>query len=325
MRVHRKEFAWRLHDDSPEPLDARHLLHFATIVDRGGITKAAVALGASISSLTRSIADLESQFCTKLLIRQGQGMALTDAGSRLHSHTVGILASVRSAIAEVREVATHPTTMVNLAMPPTTSALLAAPVALRFLAELPSAKLRFSDGFSGHIREWLSTGRVDVGLLYSTSSVLGEQLWKEDMYLIGHPDYLSGSGRECRFRDLGDMPLILPSPQHGLRQLIDRHAQKHGVALRIAAEVDSLATIIDLVELQLGLTILPMAALSRCGQRGLKQVQIVEPRVWRTIVLASSPTKAISDASRALIDIIRSEAEAIREGRGSKFGILDRA
>lgn len=325
MRVHRKEFAGRFHEDLPEPLDVRHLIHFATIVDRGGITKAATALGTSTSSLTRSIADLESQFCTKLLIRRGQGMALTPAGSRLHSHAAGILGSVRSAVAEVRRVADSPTTIVNLGMPPTTAALLAAPVALRFLAELPSSRLRFADGFSGHIREWLSTGRVDVGLLYSTSSVLGEQLWTEDLYLIGHPDLLSGSEWQRRFCDLADVPLILPSPQHGLRQLIDRFAQKHGVALRITAEVDSLTTIIDLIELRLGLTILPMAALSRRGQSGLKLVPIAEPKLQRTIVLASSSTKPISQASRTLIDIIRSEAETIRQKRGSKFGILERA
>lgn len=211
----------------------------------------------------------------------------------------------------MRRIAANPTTTTILGMPPTAGTVLANAVAMRFLQTLPNAKLKFTDGFSGHIREWLSAGRIDVGLLYSTSSLLGEKLWTEELHLIGHPDLLPDTGRDCRFRDLADMPMILPSPQHGLRQLINRNAQKHNVDLRVAVEVASLVTIVDLIEMRAGLTILPLAALDREVLRRLRVVRLVEPRFLRTIVLASSTNKPVSQASRALIDIIRREAESI--------------
>lgn len=312
MAVHRNDLNRAFREERPTPPDLQQLYRLVQIAKHGGIAKAAAALGTSTASLTRSIASLEAEFRAKLLVRHGQGMALTPAGVRLRDRSVEILSRVRSAQAEARHVAANPTTTTILGMPPTAAAMLANAVALRFRQTLPNAKLKFSDGFSGHIREWLASGRIDVGLLYGTSGVLGDMLWREELHLIGHPQILAGLGHRCKFRELAELPLILPSPQHGLRQLVNKHAQSHEVDLRVAVEVDSLATIVDLIQIKSGVTILPAAALDRRALDRLRVVRIAEPRIVRVIVLASSTNKPVSQAARTLIDIIHREAESVR-------------
>jgi LysR family nitrogen assimilation transcriptional regulator len=312
LALHRNDSDRALREQGPSPPGLQQLFRLVQVAKHGGIARAAAALGTSTASLTRSIAALESEFQAKLLVHHGQGMALTPAGVRLMDHSVEILSRVQRAQADARHIAANPTTTTVLGMPPTAAAMLANAVALRFLQTLPNAKLKFSDGFSGHIREWLAAGRIDVGLLYSTSGVLGEKLWQEELHLIGHADLLAGMAGKCRLRDLADLPLILPSPQHGLRQLLNRHTRSQGLNLRASVEVDSLATIVELIQMKSGATILPAAALNRHVLARLRVVRLVEPHILRTIVLASSTNKPVSQATRTLIDIIHREAESVR-------------
>lgn len=312
MALHRNEANRALCEQGPNPPGLQQLFRLVQVAKHGGIAKAAAALGTSTASLTRSIASLETEFQAKLVVRQGQGVALTAAGVRLMNHSVEILSRVQLAQADVRHIAANPATTTVLGMPPTAAAMLATAVALNFLQTLPNAKLKFSDGFSGHIREWLAAGRIDVGLVYSTPGVLGEKLWREELHLIGHADLLAGVAGKCRFREIADLPLVLPSPQHGLRQLLNRHAQSQGLDLRVSVEVDSLATIVDLIQMKSGVTILPAAALDRHVLARLRVVRLVEPRIVRTIVLASSTSKPVSQATHTLIDIIHREAESVR-------------
>ena len=62
-----------------------------------------------------------------------------------------------------------------LGLPPTAGAILSVPLIQRFRETYPRVKLKVQEGYSGHVLEWLSTGRIDVAVLYDapkTSTLL---------------------------------------------------------------------------------------------------------------------------------------------------------
>ncbi|MER6304669.1 LysR family transcriptional regulator [Streptomyces sp. NPDC001657] len=64
-------------------MDSRYLRAFVAVADHGGISSAAQALGYAQSSLSAQLKRLEADLGVSVLIRQGAGSVLSEAGARL--------------------------------------------------------------------------------------------------------------------------------------------------------------------------------------------------------------------------------------------------
>jgi len=80
-----------------ERMDIRHLRCLVEIVDRGGFTGAAAALGTTQPSVSRTLAALEDELSVRLLRRTSREVVLTAAGER-------VLARARRVLAEVDDL-----------------------------------------------------------------------------------------------------------------------------------------------------------------------------------------------------------------------------
>jgi LysR family nitrogen assimilation transcriptional regulator len=110
------------------------------------------------------------------------------------------------------------------------------------------------------------------------------------MCLMGAPGGPSDAARERSYsiRDLGDLPLILPSLAHNNRRLVEQAALEHGVRLRIKIEIDSVAFAKAMVEDGLGYTILTYAAVEEEVARGrLAAFAIMRPVLSTNVTLVT--------------------------------------
>ncbi|TCT08880.1 LysR substrate-binding domain-containing protein [Paralcaligenes ureilyticus] len=289
-------------------LNLEHLFWFTRIVEAGGLHRASTAFVVPLNILEQRVRDLGRELGVELFTIKGSTEVLTEAGTRLYEHAVDLLSRTRTACNQVERVARNPAEMAIVGLPPTLALSLTAAMSREFRKALPTAKLRFVEGMSGYIREWLATGRIDVGVLYDSPNVLGEKLWKEALYVIGDPSLLPENG-DFPFTGLGSLPLILPSPAHGLRLLINRYAEQHSMKLNVILEASSLNMTLDLVAQKLGCTILPHTVLcdTHPVYAGLRCRMLTNPSIYRGIVLATSTNKPVSPAIRALLQVARAE------------------
>ena len=166
------------------------------------------------------------------------------------------------------------------------------------------------EGYSGHVLEWLSTGRIDVAVLYDapkTSTLLTQPLIEEELLLIG-PANTPVSLREKPIQGsmLGELPLILPSHPHGLRVLVETLLGRIKVIPEVECEIDSLSATLDLVERGVGYGILPYASVIKQVRAGtLVVMPIVEPRMSRQLVLATSTQLPTTIATRSLARTVK--------------------
>ena len=101
--------------------------------------------------------------------------------------------------------------------------------------------------------------------------------------------------------DIPNAELVLPSPHHGLRSMIDRFMKSQGVTLNVVTEMDGLGQIKTLVARGSGHTILAPAAAIDFVERGdLIMAPIVEPKLIRPVYLVRNPAKSMSRASQEL-------------------------
>jgi LysR family nitrogen assimilation transcriptional regulator len=286
-------------------MEMKQLKYFLAVADLGSFSKAAVMLAAAQPVLSRQIRSLEEELGIELLYRNGRGIVLTEAGTAFVARARTILDTARLAAAEIDQMRGDPSGKIVIGLPPTAGAVLTVPLIQRFRKELPRVRLKVQEGYSGHVLEWLSTGRIDVAVLYNapkTSTLLTQPLIEEELLLIGPPTTPAAlRAGPVTGKDLAGLPMILPSHPHGLRVLLENLLAAHQVELNVEYEIDSFQACLGLVEEGLGYTVLPYAGVHRQVAAGqLVVTPIVEPRLARQLVLATSTQRPMTQTTRAL-------------------------
>lgn len=291
-------------------MEIKQLKYFLAVTELGTFSKAAVVLSVAQPVLSRQIRSLEEELGIELLYRNGRGIVITEAGKLLIDRARLILGEASAIATDIDSMRTSPSGKLILGLPPTAGAILSVPLIERFRETYPRVKLKVQEGYSGHVLEWLSTGRIDVAVLYDapkTSTLLTQPLIEEELLLIG-PANTPAALREKPIQGvmLGELPLILPSHPHGLRVLVETLLGRIKVIPEVECEIDSLSATLDLVERGVGYGILPYASVIKQVRAGsLVVMQIVEPRMSRQLVLATSTQLPTTNATRSLARTVK--------------------
>ncbi|MCF8198961.1 MAG: LysR family transcriptional regulator [Sulfuritalea sp.] len=294
-------------------MNLKQLEYFVRVAELGSFSKASLILNVAQPALSRQVRLLETDLRASLLIRNGRGVVLTDAGKRLFDHSVGILQLMARVRDDIESSRGEPAGRIVVGMPPSMGRLLTLPLVEGFRSALPKARLAIVEGLSTHLAEWISTGRVDVGLLHNPESQAGLELTPVLEEPLG---MVSAAGKNKR-RKLGDggtvtldeltrFPLILPERSHAIRRLLETQAALTGHKLNVALEVSSVQSILELVRAGHGHAILTATALAASGRPEAFVLRpLAEPRLTSILCLAVSAHKPATPLSKHVLRLLR--------------------
>ena len=294
-------------------MDLRQLRYFVAIVRSGSISRASLQLNIAQPALSLHIRNMEADLGVPLLFRTPQGVQPTEAGLILLRNAKTILAQFDQAEREIRGSIAEPSGEVRLGLPGTISQILGAPLVIAARERHPKITLRIAEAMSGYVLEWLRLGRVDLGLLFQTvedRDLRSIGLATEALVLFGPADPKGGmmhppDGEPVAFAAIASLPLILPSPGHGLRDLIDERATTLRVPVRTTIDIDAYPAIKTLVEQGLGYSILPVHAVQREIAEGRLRSWPIDPPLLRTVHLVIPTNRPLSPAAKAIDDLCR--------------------
>ncbi len=297
-------------------MDLRQLRYFVAIAEEGSLSAAAQRVNVAQPSLSQHIIGVEKDLGVTLFNRSPRGMTLTQSGEILLAHARDILGAMDTAVEAVKQSGSEPQGDVTFGLPSSIAMVLSVPLAETVRLELPKVKFRAIDAMSGFIKTWLEDQSIDVGMLYDLHSVRHMnhiELMTEELHFFSAPDawpFSSRVGSPVKVSDIPKAELVLPSPHHGLRSMIDRFMKSQGVALNVVTEMDGLGQIKTLVARGSGHTILAPAAAIDFVERGdLIMAPIIEPKLIRPVYLVRNPAKSMSRANQELeritLDVIK--------------------
>jgi LysR family nitrogen assimilation transcriptional regulator len=303
-------------------IDARQLRAFLKIIELGSISRAAEALGLAQPSLSQQLLRLEDEVGMKLFRRTARGVSTTEGGRIFEEHARHILRTIDQALEDVRQLKGEASGKVSFAMPMSVSRVIGVTLVEAVMKHAPRVSLRLVEAFTGHIRAWLDEGSIDLGILYDVGPLRHlsvKRLVREELYLVGPPGRYGdlNAPRSVRVKDISDLPLILPSPEHGLRQFLDREADRLGQAWTVRAEIDSLSHIVHLVANGHGFAILSLPAVREDVQAERVSVARIENgAIRRTLCLVRNPAVVLTRASVRVEDLaIKIMHQLILKGR----------
>ena len=300
-------------------MELKQLSYFLGIAESGSFSRAAVRLSVAQPILSRQIKLLESELGVELLYRNGRGVVLSEAGKLLETYAQDVVSLVGKARLEIGSLRAVPKGRVAIAMPPSIGWILTGPLVLRCREVFPDILLHLAEGFSGHVAEWLSTGRVDIGIVYQAprlSTLATEPLLSDELILLGAVSDPAGLGGDSVATErLADIPVILPARPHGLRVLIDTELEKLGVSANVVFEVDAMPSTLSLVERGVGYTVLSEGAVKHLLNAGrIRSWSLTNPTIKRELLLATSTQRPMSVATRLVARLIRDEVQTILRG-----------
>jgi LysR family nitrogen assimilation transcriptional regulator len=277
-------------------MDLRQLRYFVAIAEEGSLSAAAQRVNVAQPSLSQHIIGVEKDLGVTLFNRSPRGMTLTQSGEILLAHARDILGAMDTAVEAVKQSGSEPQGDVTFGLPSSIAMVLSVPLAETVRLELPKVKFRAIDAMSGFIKTWLEDQSIDVGMLYDLHSVRHMnhiELMTEELHFFSAPDawpFSSRVGSPVKVSDIPKAELVLPSPHHGLRSMIDRFMKSEGVTLNVVTEMDGLGQIKTLVARGSGHTILAPAA----------AIDFVEPKLILPVYLVRNPAKSMSRANQEL-------------------------
>jgi LysR family transcriptional regulator, nitrogen assimilation regulatory protein len=298
-------------------MDLKQLDYFVHVAEHRSFSKAALVLDIAQSALSRQVRALEIELRETLLLRNGRGVVLTEAGQRLFEHSVGILQRVQVARDDVAATRDEPLGRITVGLPPTIGRQLTMPLIDGFQRRMPQARLAIVEGLSTHITEWITSGRVDLGLLYNPEAQPALEitpLLEERLCLVQRlepVDPQSQARAPVSLAELTSVRLVLPERAHVIRRLLDTQAMLAGLTLDIAWEVSSVGSIIDLVCARYGQAVLTASAVAASGRADELSVRpITAPSLSSVLCLAASSRQR----STPLIRLTRRLLEELARG-----------
>ena len=315
-------------------MEFRQLKYFVRIVELSSFSKAAQDLFIAQPALSNQISNLEKELDTQLLSRSVRGVTPTEAGKTLYRHAQAIIRQIEHLKYEVENESANPKGSVSIGIPTSVSNVLASPLIAATQERYPEIKLKIVESLSGHLEELVSTGRIEMSLLFESPLLTLEKggkasgfsldkipILEEELFLQTTAPILNK--KTISLAAAAKLKFILPAKSNATRQMIDSAFTKAGVNPKVITELDSLSTIQTLVEDGLGATILSLSAFIG-NQKNLKShaYSIKNAELKRTISLCTTNTIALSTAAQCIANLVPEIAHnLVKSGRwaGSKI------
>jgi DNA-binding transcriptional LysR family regulator len=293
-------------------MNSDDLALFAQVAKSGSISRAAMELGADQSTVSRRVGLLEAELGVRLFHRSGRGVTLTERGQQLLGFANTLNDTLIEAERAMRDSAEQGPAKLCIAAQPTIARILFGSLGHALKARYPLTQVHFVEGLAADILNRLSDGAVDIAILYlpeHPGALQFEPLLSEGVQLITPASYPL-KGDAVAVRDLGDIPLILPSTHHGLRMMVESLANRYGFSVNIALECDGSISITKRLVLEnCGCTVLPEAAVIEEVTAGrLKSFRLEDPEIRRTVAIVWPKNRVTADGLWAVTQIIRQRA-----------------
>jgi LysR family nitrogen assimilation transcriptional regulator len=291
-------------------VEFRQIQYFICLFEEGTVTRAARRLNIVQPALSMQIAKVEKDIGQQLFERTKQGMVPTAVARQMYRLFLPIIRDFSHARTELMSADGEISGHVNIGLIASITEGVLAETLTAFSAKYPNVDVRVADGYSATLSDGVSGGQIDAAIINKPRRQLAlnvENIVDEEMLLITSSGYSAALPSRLTLRQISSLGLVLvlPTREHGLRGILDSFAEHEDVHLTPKFEIDSLVTIVKLVEQTQLATILPRIAVHRGLSEGrLHSHAIVSPRLIRQVVAISHPRRPLNSATNAFIAML---------------------
>ncbi|HLE79406.1 MAG TPA: LysR family transcriptional regulator [Candidatus Limnocylindrales bacterium] len=284
------------------------------VIDRGGFSRAAEALGLSQPAISHQMKALSTGVGLPLLEVVGRRVRLTQAGTLVYEHAKRILAEFEDAGAALDELRGLRRGTIRMAGDTTVGIYVLPDLLGAFRHEYPSIEVRLGVDNRQGVYDRLVAGEVDfvvVGRPWVNASIplIVRPFLDNELIAIASPRHRLAGRAQVTLAELAAEPFIGREPGSGTRETAEEALRAAGLAVRPVMELASNGAIKRAVARDLGVSILSRYATALELQIGhLVELPVVGFPLRRQWHLAYARDRRLGPVDEAFLRFVDSPA-----------------
>ncbi|WP_198970495.1 LysR family transcriptional regulator [Xylophilus sp. ASV27] len=224
----------------------RHLQHFRVAASTQNFHRAAEEIPTDISSLSRTIDELETRLRVKLFVRGSHGVRLTPAGLRLQARCNDMLANFREVVREVQEAYAEGHLPLRVGIADGLAQPLLSMRLAQWRAAHPAAELDITEMRASELAAGLRHEELDVGFSFGVKpeqAIVQEAAWSYPLVVLVPSGHVLAGQPSATMPEVVSHPLVVCDPHYkpGVHRQIDALIRQHTHKPIIASHACSLA------------------------------------------------------------------------------------
>lgn len=286
---------------------------FVTVIEKRSLSAAALALGTSLPTVSRTLTALERELGVRLITRTNHGLAETDSGRLYYERSQQILAALRDADAAVQSQAVAPSGELRVTAPVTFGRYHVAPSVAAFLQRYPRLTVYLS--LTDH-REPLAEQHLDVAIRVAVlrqQSLTARRLGYVQRAVVGSARYFAEHPAPRHPRELEEHDCLLFS-HYSRADEWDFNDRGNPLSVHVHGRLRSnnQEALLDAALHGAGLALLPTWLVrehieSGCLRRVLAQFEAPRTPVYAVFATAGAPPAKVRAFTDFLVERYRQE------------------
>jgi len=298
-------------------MDINQLEVLAAVAREKSFSRAAEVLNRTQPAVSQAIRRLEQDVGEKLFDRSSKDGTLTFAGEVLLDHARQMLNLRQSAVNAIREMRDLQHGKITISANEHTVFYL-LPLIREFRQLHPLIKIEVQRGVASRIPKEITAREVELGVISfepSDPSLVSIPVLTDELTLIVGPTHPFAARSVVSVRELGTETFIAHNAPSPYRQKVLETFDKHKTRLHIAVELPSLEAIKRLVQLGVGVALVPkLTAQSEIANGQLKGIGVKEMKLERKLNIVYRKRSELSYAAKAFVKLAREASKARTAG-----------
>jgi len=219
------------------------LRYFNAAAKFGSITKAAAELCVSPAAVTLQVKNLEETTGVKLLVRSGNTMHLTDAGSKIYERVSPIFEQLKNLETFILSIGETKEGVLKIGCSETANIYVIPLLIKQFKTLYPGIKLVVDRGPSNDMIESLLANENELVITQYTPDdkrIRMRYMGKKDIVLVAAKESRLLPEDSVSIEALSEIPLIVPIKGSASRDIIIKGLKEIGVTPKVAMESSSI-------------------------------------------------------------------------------------
>lgn len=281
---------------------------FCDLVETQSFSKTAVLNAVTQSAVSQQLKSIEKRQGKPLIERDKRRLTLTAEGEIFYRYAREIVRRYEEMEHRIQALGGVVSGTVRLGTIYSVGMLELAPYLKTYLKTFSRVNFRLQYNQAPQLYEEVSNSEIDLGIVAyprPQRNVDAIPFTEDQMVVIVNPKHELAGETAIAPRDLSQFPLILFTPEMPTRRAIDRFFRKHSVRANVVMELDHIATIKHAVEVDIGISIVPLNAVEHeIGRGTLTHLSFTDKNFSRPLGILYRKGRSLSVATQKLLDVL---------------------
>ena len=277
--------------------------------------RAAESCGVTQPTMSTSLKQLEEFLGVMLVQRGSRFKGFTPEGERALDWARRIVSDSRAMRQEINGLKGKLSGEIRIAAIPTVLGMVAS-LTTPFRARHPDVRFSVVSCTSANVLGLLENLEVDAGLTYLENEPLGKvraiPLYNESYRLLTAPDGMFGDRDQVTWKEVGQVPLCLLTPDMQNRRIIDRALQSVGAEATPTLTSNSIIVLYTHVKTGRWASVMPAKLAQTLGlSDAVRMIPIVDPTVTYSVGMVVPQRDPMTPLIATLVQIAREVAPSL--------------